>query len=319
MTLLIIIVNFRTPDLTIGCLRSLAPEVAANPGTRVVLVENGSGDDSLSRLADAIDRSGWQNWVTLIPSPANFGFAGGNNLGLREGLARAPADLVLLLNSDTIVHPGCLAHSVSVLDDATIGAMSCKLLNADGTIQNVSRRFPTPARLICSALGLPWRLPRFFEWADTDDPNWDRDRTARDVDWIGGAFLLIRADLLSRLGGLDDAFFFYGEDIVLCHRVRRAGCRVRYDPGSSTTHLGGSSSDPSRMAAKLRNIHAWRARYLVLRRCHGPLAAWIVRATDILSFGLRTILWRLRGPDQPKYADSRDAFRLLTRPLEASK
>lgn len=320
MTLLVVIVNFRTPALTIDCLRSLAPEVAANPGTRAVIVENGSGDDSLPRLADAIARHGWSHWASLVPSDANLGFAGGNNLGIAAGLARDNADAVLLLNSDTIVHPGCLRHSLSVLEaDPTVGAMSCKLLNADGSIQNVARRFPTPARLVCQALGLPWKLPRFFEWADTDDLHWDRDRTARDVDWIGGAFLLIRAPLLWQIGGLDDDFFFYGEDIVLCHRVRKAGLRVRYDPGSTTTHLGGSSSDPSRMAARLRNIHAWRARYLVLRKCQGRLAAWLVRAVDVLTFAARAAVWFVRGRRTTKFADNRDAFLLLARPLGATK
>ncbi len=314
--LLVVIVNFRTPDLTIQCLRSLAPEVASLGGparVRVIVVDNASGDDSVARLTAAIEHE-FASWCRLVVSPRNGGFAYGNNRGIEAG---GPARHTLLLNSDTIVAPGCLAHCLRVMDeDAGIGAMSCRLLNADGSVQNVCRRFPTPMRLIVSATGLTWKLPRLFAWANTEDPAWDRATTRRDVDWLGGAFLLVRGEVMGALKGLDEGFFFYGEDIEFCHRVWRLGYRCHYDPRVTTTHLGGSSSDPTRMASAARSTHHWRGRYLVLRTCHGVLAAWLVRAVDVLAYSLRALGHRLlRGAASSGYAHHRDVLRVITRRL----
>lgn len=89
-----------------------------------------------------------------------------------------------------------------------IGVMSCKLLNEDGSLQNVTRKFPNPMRSLISALGLPWYLPFLFNWANIDDDTWDKENTKKDVDWLGGAFLLIRGSLLRKIGGLDEDFSF---------------------------------------------------------------------------------------------------------------
>lgn len=173
--------------------------------------------------------------------------------------------------------------------------MSCRVLNADGTIQNVTRRFPTPLRVICCTAGLPYKAPAWFGWADTEDPGWDRARTSRDVDWLGGAFLFIRSAALGNHVRLDEDFFFYGEDIAFCHRLRRLGWTCHYDCVASIVHLGGASSDPSRMPAAERSIHQWRARYLVQRKCHGPLAAWTVRYADTVMTSLRFARAAIRG------------------------
>ncbi len=291
--LLVVVVNFRTPDLTIQCLKSLETERTTLPSLRVVVVDNASGDDSAVRLARALDEYAWRGWCSLVESPRNGGFAYGNNRGIEAG---PRARYTLLLNSDTIVHAGCLRSCLDLMDaDARLGALSCKLLNADGTIQNVARKFPTPAKLMLRNLGLPWKFPRLFAWADTDDEGWDRASTARDVEWIGGAFVFIRDSVLERVGGLDEEFFFYGEDIEFSHAVWKHGWRVRYDPSSSTTHLGGSSSDPSRMNALARSQHFWRGRYLVQRKCHGRLAAWSVWAADMATHAMRTLWYRVCG------------------------
>jgi GT2 family glycosyltransferase len=246
----------------------------------------------------------------------NYGFAGGNNRGLE---AAGYADYTLLLNSDTVAHPGCLAYCRGVMErDAGIGAMSCMLLNKDGSVQNVARRFPSPARVAAVTLGLDSRFPRVFGWADTEDAGWDRRTAARDVDWLGGAFLLIRGSVLARTGPMDESFFFYGEDIEFCHRIRRAGFRCRYDPGASITHFGGGSSDPARLAAKARSVHAWSARYRVQRLCYGRVAAACVRMIDIAGIAARLAWARVRGrtaDDQSR--DWAASLRVITHRLGA--
>ncbi|MHC5025051.1 MAG: glycosyltransferase family 2 protein [Planctomycetota bacterium] len=311
LRLAVVVVNFRTPDLTIQCLRSVAPEIPALVSCRVMVVDNDSGDDSVARLRAAIDSEGWGTWARVVESDRNRGFAGGNNLGIREAES---ADFVLLLNSDTIVRPGCLVASVEAMEaDPSIGAFSANVLNEDGTIQNVARRFPTPLRLIATTLGLPWRLPGLFRWADMEDPGWDRFAEARDVDWLGGAYLMLRGDVLDRIGGLDESFFFYGEDTALCHSVKRAGYRRRYDPCGEVVHLGGASPDPSADQGQRKNAQAWRSRYLVQRRCYGRLAESAVFACDVAILSVRLVWERLRGGRRSeRYSDDLAALKTVT-------
>jgi N-acetylglucosaminyl-diphospho-decaprenol L-rhamnosyltransferase len=314
MSLLIVIINYRTPQLTLDCLASLAPQIDDVPDTHVVLIDNGSGDDSVERLAEHIERNGWE-WITLIAADDNHGFAAGNNLGLSTLLDRPEDQYVLLLNSDTLVQPGVLRHCFDVMEaDPSIAVMSCLLLNPDGTPQNAARRFPNPLRLAAASFGLPWQLPSLFSWADPDDPTWDRRTTTRDVDWVGGAFMFIRRKVIDRIGGLDERFFFYGEDTEFCHRATRRGWNVRYDPSVAVVHLGGASSDPTRLPARQRNALQWQARYLVQRRCYGPAAEVFIRAVDIASFSLRYLKLIVRGRrNTPEYANHRDVLAMLLR------
>jgi GT2 family glycosyltransferase len=311
--LLVVVVNYRTPDMTLECLGSLATEIRAIPGARVTVVDNGSGDGSAERIADGIARAGWRAWACVVAEKANRGFSAGNNVGLRS----APgARYFLLLNSDTLVEPGVLRYCQSLMDaDPGVGAMSCLVLNDDRSIQNVARRFPTPLRRAASVLGLPWKLPRLFGWANVDDPGWDRRTTARDVDWLGGAFLFVRGDVMRTIGGLDEDFFFYGEDIEFCHRVRRAGGRCHYAPGAAIVHHGGSSSDPSRLASAERAAHAWRARHLVHEKLYGRVSAVASLAFDRLVYRLkRAYLGAARRADDPEYRRVSLVLELLARP-----
>ncbi len=291
MLLAVIIINFRTPSVTLDCLRSLAPELEAIGGARAILVDNGSGDGSVRLIQEEQTRRRWR-WLEVVQLEKNLGFAAGNN----QGMARASdAEFVLFLNSDTVVHRGCLSHGVAVMrSEPMIGAMSGLLLNTDGTAQVTARRFSPPARQFPCALGLPWRFPRWFAWADPWE-DWDRRTTRRDVDWIGGAFMLCRGELLRRLGGFDEDFFFYGEDYELCHRIHRAGYRIHYDPRAVVTHLGGGSSDDDRLPTPQRLRHMWNGRYLAFAKCHGRLAMMALRAVDLLNYIASAAASRLRG------------------------
>jgi GT2 family glycosyltransferase len=319
--LLIIILNYRTPQLTIDCLRSLADKLDEVPGTHVVVVENGSDDDSAREIGDAIERHDWQSWCDLLILSENRGFAGGNNAALdllRTGARFKDTAWILLLNSDTIVHAGVLRFCHELMErEPKVGVMSCLLRNADGSPQNVTRDFPTPLKQAICAFGLPWTWPRRFAWADVYDVPAPLLLTKRDVDWIGGAFMFIRRAALEDVGGrLDDSFFFYGEDIEFCYRFHRRGWRVNYDPSVAITHIGGSSSDPTRVPERLKNVYTWHARYLVQRKCYGPAAAWAVRACDIVALGLRKAKMLLTGKrNSERYRSVSDALSILMRPL----
>lgn len=315
LDLLIVVVNFRTPAMTLDCLRSLEPELAAMPETvRVMVVDNGSNDGSAELLRDAIERERRHEWAELLVLDRNLGFAGGNN----RGIVRHPgAAFVLLLNSDTLVHEGALRHSMTMIRGRpTVGAMACRLVGRDGAAQTMARPFPTPLRQTAAALGLPWRWPGLFGWADMERLSDDHHRRPRDVDWLGGAFVLLRGEALRQAGLLDESFFFYGEDIELCHRLKRAGWRRRYDPRVAITHFGGGSSDAQRMNAVRRNAAYWQARYLVQRRCYGRLAAAWLRGVDLAMCAARLIAMRCRGRHgTTRYQQAAAVWRLLRRPL----
>lgn len=319
MGLLVVILNYRTGRLTVDCLRSLQDKIGEVPGTRVLVVDNGSADGSAEQVAAAIAENGWGSWCTLMALDENVGFAGGNNRGL-ETLKTTNKDCewVLLLNSDTIVYEGALRYCHEMMQrEPKVGMMSCLLLNKDGSLQNVTRNFPTPLRQSICALGLPWMFPKFFGWADVYDVPDQMLKTKRDCDWLGGAFMFMRREALEQVGGgLDASFFFYGEDIEFCHRFHRKGWRVHYDPGVSIMHIGGSSSDPTRVGTKQRNIYMWQARYQVQVKCYGRLAAWLVRGVDILAFSLRKLKMLLTGKSGTEtYRNVSDALGLLVKPL----
>lgn len=300
MVLAVVIVNFRTSDYTLECLRSLATERNEFSEFEVFLVENGSEDGSLELLRAAIRQYDWSKWVNLLPQSRNLGYARGNNVGIRMALGGGaegrPCEYVLLLNNDTLVHPGCISAVISRMRlDSKIGALSCMVRNSDGSVQNVCRRFPRPDLATIRAIGLPYMLPRMFGWADPEDIGWAREGALRKVDWIGGAFMMLRASALRLVGHLDERFFFYGEDAELCFRLRRAGWDVVFDAEGTITHHGGASSDTPRCPEMRRIRWRWAARLRFQRVCYGALAEVWMRSIHTLFVALNLLVMAIRG------------------------
>ena len=140
----IVIVNYRTPQMTVDCLASLVPEVSNLSDCQVVVADNASGDGSVEVIAAAIAAHGWQSWAKVQTLEKNLGFAAGNNAVLREMLAEpAPADYFLLLNPDTIVHAGAIAALLEFLEaNARVGIAGSRLEARDRTPQCSAFRFP---------------------------------------------------------------------------------------------------------------------------------------------------------------------------------
>jgi GT2 family glycosyltransferase len=300
MVLAVVIVNFRTPEYTLESLRSLFLERNEFSDFVVFVVENGSEDGSLDVLNEAIDKYGWRGWVNLLPQPQNLGYAGGNNVGIRRALDESDdsrsCEYVLLLNNDTVVHRGCLSATIRRMrSDRSIGALSCMVRNPDGSVQNVCRRFPRPDLATIRAMGLPYLLPRLFAWADPEDAGWVREGALRRVDWIGGAFMLLRADALRVVGDLDERFFFYGEDAEICFRLKRSGWHVVFDSEGSITHYGGASSDSPRCPEIRRIQLRWAARLRLQRVCYGVLAEVWMRSLHTLFITLNLFVMAITG------------------------
>jgi len=226
MDLSIVIVNWNTKSLLRDCLRT----VVANLGplrAEVLVVDNASSDGSADMLrAEFPD-------VTLIESPRNLGFAGGNNLALRQARGRH----VLLLNTDTLVHGRVLADAVAWLDaHPAVAVLGPRVLNTDGSVQASCSAFPSLRFLLMQTLGLT-RIAKFDGYRMT---GWQRD-AERHVDVISGAAMFVRTEAMRQVGLLDEAFFFYGEETDWCHRFARDGWEVVFAPIPEITHFGGGS------------------------------------------------------------------------------
>lgn len=241
MRLLIVIVNYRTAGLTLDCLRSLAPQVIdLPPGTRIVVTDNASGDDSVAQLQRAIETNGWQSWVRIMPLPRNGGFAWGNNEAIRPALAsNDPPDYVLLLNPDTLVRPGAINALLDFMDaHEDVGIAGSRLEDPDGRAQRSAFRFPGVLSELEAGLRLNAvsRLLKRFVVAPPPPAE------SCKVDWVAGASMMIRRQVFDAVGLLDDAYFMYYEEVDFCLRAARAGWPCWYVPASRVVHLVGQSS-----------------------------------------------------------------------------
>lgn len=239
----IVILNYETPKLTLDCLASLAPEMASVEDVFVVVVDNDSQDDSAQQIADAIAQHGWSEWAGVFASDCNAGFAGGNNIGIEA----VPAKTYILLNSDTIVRPGAIQRLLEASDrfpDA--GIIGPRLEWPDGSPQESAFRFRSPRLELIGAAGtnLVTRL------AGGTGVAIDAREEPFEAQWVSFACVLIRGEVLKRVGMLDDGYFMYFEDIDLCRRAHRAGFRVLCWPDARVVHLRGGTSGVKSETAK---------------------------------------------------------------------
>ncbi|MCB0035286.1 MAG: glycosyltransferase family 2 protein, partial [Anaerolineales bacterium] len=205
----------------------------------------------------------------LIACDENVGFPRGNNMGM----AQASGRYVLLLNPDTVVMGDALPTAVSYLEQhPDVGIVGAQLLNGDGSVQSSRRRFPTVMTGVFESTWLqpyaPQRLLRDYYVEDVAD-----DTTA-DVDWVMGAFMLTRPEVVAQVGGMDEAYFMYSEELDWCKRIKTAGWRVVYYPDAKIIHYQGKSSE---QASILRHINFNRAKLRYFRKYHGRAAAAFLR------------------------------------------
>jgi GT2 family glycosyltransferase len=237
----ITICSWNTVDDLRACLASLRAAQDEGP-FEVVVVDNASEDHSAEMVRDEFPE------FVLIHSHVNLGFTGGHNLAIEKSRGRHKA----LLNSDTVVHPGAIRSILRYMaDHPEAGIVGPKLLNPDGSLQMSCRRFPNP---VAAAFRNTWlgrifpnnRYTREYLMADFAHDE------AREVDWVSGAAMFIRGELIERIGALDDEYFMYCEDVDLCKRAWKNGWKVVYVPEAVITHAIGRSSDkaPNRMIAQ---------------------------------------------------------------------
>jgi GT2 family glycosyltransferase len=244
MDLSIIIVNWNVKELLGNCLHSLPDigQTADSPTSEIIVVDSASTDGSPEMVRQEFPQ------VRLIASSENLGYAGGNNVGA----AAAQGRYLFLLNPDTIVKPGALAHMVAYMDGhPQAGALGPQLLWPDGGVQSSRRRFPTPGSLFWESTLLGQWFPHnrhiqryhFMDRAE-DEP--------QAVDWVVGAAILIRRDAWQQVGPLEEGFFMYFEETDWCRRSAAAGWEVHYLPAAQVIHYEGKSSEQVVAARALR-------------------------------------------------------------------
>lgn len=239
MSILVAIVNYRTAPLAVACLASLVGEVAANPGTRVTVVDNASGDGSAAEIAAAISANGWEDWAALVESPVNGGFAAGVNVALRPALAAGDADLFWLLNPDTEVRPGALAALAGFLRARPkVGIAGSALDLADGTPWPYAFRFPT----IVSEFEHGLRLGPVTRLLGRHVGLRRMGVEAARVDWVSGASMMVRREVIEAVGLFDEDYFLYFEETDFCRAADRAGWECWYVPEARVMHIAGQST-----------------------------------------------------------------------------
>ncbi len=238
----VIIVNYNAAPLLADCLRSLE-EAAPRHRLEVLIVDNASADNSVDLARNWHPDPARIDTPIIFANTENLGFTGGNNQGLRRAAGRH----LILLNNDTVVFPGAFSEAIDYLDaHPDVGAAGLQLLNDDGSIQLSCRRFPSFSQALFNRYSLLTRLfpdNRFSRSYLMTDFGHDR---IQDVDWVSGACLTLRREVLDTVGPLDERFFMYSEDVDFCYRVWQAGWRVTYLPFARVTHLIGGSSRRAR-------------------------------------------------------------------------
>jgi GT2 family glycosyltransferase len=226
-----------------ACLRSLEDE-RATVQFEVIVIENASDDGSPQMVQDKYP------WVNLQVQSTNLGFGKGHNLGF--GLAKGK--VLVALNSDTVVHAGALASMAAFLsENPDIGIAGPKLLNPDGSLQLSCRRFPTPIAALFRNTPFGKLFPKNRFTREYLMSDWAHDEP-RDVDWVSGAALFLSRDAYAKIGGFDERFFMFLEDVDICKRAHEAGFRVVYYPKAVITHAIGRSTDLA-ANAMIRQFH----------------------------------------------------------------
>lgn len=237
MDLHVVVVSYNTRDLLRDCLASVLESRLAPRSLAVTVVDNASSDGSADMVATLYPT------VRLVRA-GNDGYSRANNLGVR-GAAR----YWLLLNPDTLLPPAALARVLDHMDEAEdVGVLGPRLVLADGSLDQACRRgFPTPANSLAYYSGLARVFPESARLAGYNLSYLDPDEEA-DVDSLVGAFMLLRGRALEEIGGLDETFFMYGEDLDLCYRLKCLGWRVQYWPEVTVLHIKRAASSKSRRA-----------------------------------------------------------------------
>jgi N-acetylglucosaminyl-diphospho-decaprenol L-rhamnosyltransferase len=264
-----VVVNYESGDLLTTAVASLLADDSAG-NSEVVVVDNGSGDGSVARLLHAHPD------VVVVEPGANVGYATAANLGI----ARTHAPVVAVCNPDLVVTHGTASAMLARLDaEPDLAGVGPQIRDADGTVYPSARTQPSVVDAVGHAiLGTVRPRNRFTRRYRALDADPER---ARDVDWVSGAMIWLRRNALASIGGWDESYFMYVEDVDLCWRLRRLGWRVAYEPTGRVVHVQGAST--ARHPYRMLVAHHRSLYHFASKRWRGPRRLLLLPAAAFLS------------------------------------
>lgn len=293
----VVIVNWNARHWLSQALTSLH-ERTSEVSFEVIVVDNGSDDGSVPYIKDA-----WPD-ITLVPLDHNHGFAAANNIGFTY----CRGSYVLLLNADTICLPTTVSGLVECMEaHPEAGCVGAKHYNPDGSLQWSIDDFPSLLNDTLQYTDLD-RIRALRGWLRYKYPRWSAHDSEREVDWVNGACLMVRREVIDRVGDMDEYFFVYADELDWCLRIWRAGWTVRFTPRAEVIHFLGatfSSTDGWRRVLLYQSIlryykkHYSRGYYTAMRAVLATNAALrlvalsALRVATLAGFSVRSGVWEL--------------------------
>lgn len=282
MKVSIVIINFNTKKLTQDCIDSILQSTRCE--YEILVVDNSSKPEE--KFSSDLS-------VIKIIQAENKGFGHACNIGMKA----ACGDYYLMLNSDTLVHEGAIDRCAQYINThEKTGAVGCKTLLADGTLDhNCKRGLPTPEASLYYLLGLDKKYPDSPKYARYHATYLD-ENTVNEVEVLSGAFMLLRASLIQEIGGFDEDYFMYCEDVDLCLRIANVGYTLVYLPDAAITHLKGQSG----LSSKNRKVIRWFHQSMLIfykkhfKKKYNPLVTLCVYAGIYLKMALSLLKSYLR-------------------------
>ncbi len=270
----IIIVSWNVVDLLKACLHSIYASPHEIYKLEVIVVDSASSDDSVAMVRSQFPQ------VKLVPQTENLGFSRCNNIGLEMADGR----YFFLLNPDTEIVGNALEQLTTYMDEyPTVGIIGPHTLNSDGSTQSTRRRFPTLAVGFVESTWLqpfaPKNMLAHYYASDI------ADTSISEVDWVQGSALMARREVYTQIGGLDEGYVMYSEEMDWCKRAKIAGWGVVYYGKADVIHHGGKSSE---QVAARKHIHFQTSKLRYFHKFHGWLPAQVLRL-----FLLTSYLWQL--------------------------
>ena len=287
----IIIVSFNTRVVLRECLESVLRE-SAGLRVEILIVDNHSSDGSPEMVESEFPQ------VRLIRSDVNLGFGAANNVALEQ----ARGKYFVLLNSDAFFEPNALKLAIKHMDETPgCGLGGGLLVGRDGAWQPSARTFHSVPGDLIVMTGLAAKFPKSKLFGDFDRTWADRNEAAS-VDWVPGAFSIIRPEAIRKVGSFDPTFFLYYEEVDLCRRIKSAGYSIWYWPDVVIVHIGGESSRQLKsleFSSQAAQVVLWRMRSALLyyRKHHG-WQAWLAKWVETTMARITVMRNRLSSDPQ---------------------
>lgn len=263
------IINYKTADLTIACLKSVLKDIGDLP-VRIVVVDNASGDGSAERIADWIAAQPDGTPVRLVRSEINSGFSGGHNLGM----AALQTDWYLILNSDAVLCPGFFrAMHAAVWAHPEFGLIAPQIETDDGDIQVSCFRSHSPwSEMIRGAGSGPVTRALKHHVVALEPPV-----KPEEIEWASFACILLNARMVAEIGPMDEGYFLYFEDAEYCLRARRAGWKIRQQSEAVMVHYRGGSGPVKALEKARRRLppYFYASRTRFFRQAYGFAGPWL--------------------------------------------